>query len=62
MSRDRVFAVVLLLIAFVSLASSKAFNFLDDIPTAAKIGIVVVGAVCGLAGVGLWLRKAPEQP
>ena len=59
MSRDRVLAVVLLLIAFLALAGSKAFPFLRDVPTAAEVTIVVVGVLCGLAGVRLWLRKAP---
>jgi ABC-type Mn2+/Zn2+ transport system permease subunit len=62
MSRDRVLAVLLLLIAFITLAASKAFPFMRDIPEPAKIAVVAIGAVCALAGVGLWLRKAPEQP
>ena len=54
--------MLLLLIAFVTLAASKAFPFVRDFPEPAKIAVVAIGAVCALAGVGLWLRKAPEQP
>jgi ABC-type Mn2+/Zn2+ transport system permease subunit len=62
MSRDRVFAALLLLIAFATLAASKAFPFVRDFPEPAKIAVVAIGGICALAGVGLWLRKAPEQP
>jgi hypothetical protein len=59
-SRNRVFAVVLLIVAFAGLAASKAFPFLDDVPSAAKTAIAVVSAGCGLAGVALWFRKPSE--
>ncbi|RKR92184.1 hypothetical protein BDK92_6618 [Micromonospora pisi] len=59
---QRVLAVILLLIAFLALAASKAFPFLDDIPGVAKSAIAVAGAACGLTGVWLWLRKTPDQP
>jgi hypothetical protein len=62
MSRDRILAVLLLLIAFATLVASRALPVLDDVPGPAKVAIVVVGVVCGLAGVGLWLRKGSEQP
>ena len=55
----RVAAVALLLIAFLTLAASRAFPFLNDIPEIAKTAIVVVGAASALAGVYLWTRKAP---
>ncbi|MFY1674968.1 hypothetical protein ACN27G_34350 [Plantactinospora sp. WMMB334] len=61
MTRQRIVAVLLLLIAFVALALSRAFPFLDDLPTLAKSAITVAGAVCALTGVWLWLRKAPQR-
>lgn len=60
MSRDRVIAALLLLVAFLALAGVKAFPFLRDIPEAAQVTTVVLGVVCGLVGVRLWLRKAPD--
>jgi hypothetical protein len=56
---QRVIAVVLLLVALLALAASRAFPFLDDIPGAVETVIVLLGVACGLAGVYLWLRKAP---
>ena len=56
---QRFVAVFLLLIAFLTLAASRAFPFLDDLPGLVETGIVVVGVACGLGGVYLWLRKAP---
>ena len=61
MNRDRIVAGVLLLIALLSLAASKAAPFLDDAPAAARTAIVILGVVCGLGGVWLWLRRSPEQ-
>jgi len=61
MVRQRVLAVLLLLIAFVALALSRAFPFMDDVPGLAKSAIAVGGAACALAGVWLWVRKAPGQ-
>ncbi|WP_422771991.1 hypothetical protein ACN28C_02465 [Plantactinospora sp. WMMC1484] len=61
MTRQRILAVLLLLIAFVALALSRAFPFLDDFPTLAKSAIAVAGAACGLTGVWLWLRRTPER-
>lgn len=52
-------AVPLLLVGFATLAASRAFPFLDDIPELVKSAVVVVGVACGVAGVWLWLRKAP---
>ena len=60
MSRDRVLAICLFLVAFLALAASKALPFLRDVPEAAQVTIVVVGVVCGLIGVRLWLRKTPD--
>ncbi|WP_141909761.1 hypothetical protein [Micromonospora sp. A202] len=61
MTRDRIVAGLLLVIALLSLAASKAAPFLDDAPTAARTAIVILGVVCGLGGVWLWLRQTPEQ-
>ena len=60
MSPQRVGAVVLFLIAFLALAASRAFPFLDDIPGVVETAIVLVGVSCGLAGAFLWLRKTPD--
>ncbi|MFF5171210.1 hypothetical protein ACFY3U_01065 [Micromonospora sp. NPDC000089] len=61
MNRQRVLAVVLLLVAFLALVASRAFPFLDDLSGVAKVGIAVAGAAFALAGVWLWLRKTPES-
>jgi hypothetical protein len=61
MNRQRALAVVLLLIAFLTLAASRAFPFLDDISGGTETAIVVFGAACALTGVWLWLRK-PVKP
>jgi hypothetical protein len=61
MNRQRSLAVVLLLIAFLTLVASRAFPFLDDISGAAKVAIVLAGAACALTGVWLWLRKGSES-
>ncbi|MET8086659.1 hypothetical protein [Micromonospora sp. NPDC005237] len=61
MTRVRFIAGLLLVVALLSLAASKAAPFLDDAPAAARTAIVVVGVVCGLGGVWLWLRRSPEQ-
>lgn len=61
MIRQRVLAVLVLLIAFLALALSRAFPFLDELPGLAKSAIAFAGAACGLAGVWLWLRKTPER-
>ncbi|MDW5328325.1 hypothetical protein [Plantactinospora sp. KLBMP9567] len=58
----RVLAVVLLLIAFITLAASRAFPILDDVSGVAKSAIAVAGAACVLVGVWLWVRKTPDQP
>ena len=55
---QRSVAVVLILFAFLALAASKAFPFLDDVPGLVKTAVAVVGAACGLTGVYLWVRKA----
>jgi hypothetical protein len=62
MTRQRVLAAILLLIAFLTLAASRAFPFLDDLSGAAESAIVGAGAACALAGVWLWLRKTPDRP
>ncbi|MET8092095.1 hypothetical protein [Micromonospora sp. NPDC005220] len=61
MTRDRIVAGLLLVVALLSLAASKAAPFLDDAPLAARAAIVVLGVACGLGGVWLWLRRSPEQ-
>lgn len=58
MLRDRILAVLLLVVALAGLTASKTFPFLDDFPEPAEIAVVIVGAASGLAGVWLWLRKA----
>jgi hypothetical protein len=58
---QRSVAVVLFLAAFLALAASRAFPFLDDIPGVIETAIVVLGVVCALAGVYLWLRKSPDS-
>jgi hypothetical protein len=60
MIRQRVLAVVLLLIAFLALAASHTFPFLDDLSGVAESAIAVVGAACALAGVWLWMRRTPD--
>jgi len=49
-------AVVLLIVAFLGLAASRAFPFLDDIPGLVKTAIACAAAACALAGVYLWVR------
>jgi hypothetical protein len=61
MSPQRVVAVVLFLLAFLTLAASRAFPFLDDIPGVVETVVVLVGVSCGLAGVYLWLRETPDS-
>lgn len=61
MPGSRILAVVLLAVALAGLAASKAFPFLDDVPTALKAAIAAVGAACGLIGVWLWLRSTPSK-
>lgn len=61
MTRQRILAVLLLLIAFLALALSRAFPVLDDLPTLAKSAITVAGAACALTGVWLWFRKTPDR-
>ena len=61
MNRQRSLAVVLLAIAFLTLAASRAFPFLDGIPGVAEFAIAVAGAACALTGVWLWLRKGPKS-
>ncbi|WP_320065107.1 hypothetical protein [Micromonospora sp. RTGN7] len=58
---QRVLAVLLLLIAFVALALSHTFSFLDDLSELGETAVVVAGAVCGMAGVSLWFRKTSGQ-
>jgi hypothetical protein len=60
MNRQRVAAVVLLFIAFLALVAVRAFPFLDDLSGVAETAVAVGGAACGLSGVYLWLRKAPN--
>ena len=59
---QRLAAVVLMLVAFLALAASRAFAFLDDVSGAVQTAIVLTGVVCALAGVFLWLRRAPGSP
>lgn len=59
MNPQRLGAIALLVIAFLTMAASRAFPFLDDISGVAKTAVVIVGAACGLAGVYLWVRKTP---
>jgi hypothetical protein len=61
MFRQRALAVALLLVAFLALAASRAFPFLDDISGVAKVAIALTGAACALAGAWLWLRKTPDS-
>ncbi|GAB3085771.1 hypothetical protein [Micromonospora schwarzwaldensis] len=61
MTGQRVLALVLFVVAFLALAASRAFPFLDDVPAAAKVGIAVAGAACLLVGVWLWQRASPES-
>jgi hypothetical protein len=58
---QRLVAVLLFLVAFLALAASRAFPFLDDIPGVVEMAVVLVGVACGLAGVYLWLRKTPDS-
>ena len=60
MSPHRIVAVVLFVIAFLTLAASRAFPFLADLSGAVKTAIVVFGAICVLAGVRLWSRNMPD--
>lgn len=60
MIRRRAFAVVLLVIAFLTLAATRAFPFLGDVSGLTETAIVFAGVACGLAGVWLWTRKTPE--
>lgn len=54
---NRVIAVVLFAVALLALAGRRAFPFMDDVPGLVKTAVAVAGALCGLAGVHLWLRK-----
>jgi len=58
-NQHRAAAVALFLVAFLALAASRAFPFMDDIPGVVETAIVLLGAVCALAGVYLWRRKSP---
>jgi hypothetical protein len=58
---QRSVAVVLFLAAFLALAASRAFPFLDHIPGVIETAIVLLGVVFALAGVYLWLRKSPDS-
>ncbi|MCZ7438175.1 hypothetical protein O7598_17325 [Micromonospora sp. WMMC241] len=60
MTPQRVLAVVLFVLAFLALAATRAFPFVDDLSGVAKSAVAVVGAACLLAGVALWMRKPPE--
>jgi hypothetical protein len=62
MTAQRVIAVILLLIAFLALAASRAFPFLDGLSGAAESAIAMAGAACALTGVWLWLRRTPDRP
>ena len=59
MTRQRIGAIFLLLIAFLTLVASRAFPFLDDISGVTETAIALVGAACALLGTYLWLRKTP---
>lgn len=59
MTRHRIGAVVLLLIAFLALVASQAFPFLDDISGMTETAVVLAGAACALLGVSLWVRNTP---
>ncbi|MGK5678762.1 hypothetical protein [Actinoplanes sp. URMC 104] len=52
-------AVVLFVVAFLALAGSRAFPFMDDLPGVIEAAVVLVGAMCALAGVYLWPRRSP---
>jgi hypothetical protein len=58
---QRLVALVLFLAAFLALAASRAFPFLDDIPGVVETALALLGAVCALAGVYLWLRKSHDS-
>jgi hypothetical protein len=58
---QRVIAIVLLLIAFVAVGASHAFQLLDDLPELVETAIVIVGVGCALVGVRLWFRKTPAS-
>ena len=60
-SPHRVVAVILFAIAILTLAASRALPFLVDIPGAVQAAIVVVGVVCVVVGVRLWLRKTSDM-
>ncbi|MEV0730313.1 MULTISPECIES: hypothetical protein [Polymorphospora] len=55
MSR-RILAVLLLLVAFAALVAQRMFPFLADAPWALRTAVTVVGVVCLLVAVSLWLR------
>ena len=59
MTRQRIGAIVLLLIAFLALVAGRAFPFLGDISGVAEPAIALGGAACALLGTFLWLRKTP---
>jgi ABC-type Mn2+/Zn2+ transport system permease subunit len=61
MNPQRLAAIVLLVIAFLTLAASRALPFRDDVSGAAEAAIVIGGVVCALAGVYLWVRQAPDS-
>jgi asparagine N-glycosylation enzyme membrane subunit Stt3 len=54
---QRLVAVVLFLVAFLTLAASRAFPFLDDVPGVVQTAVVVVGVACGLGGAYLWVAR-----
>jgi hypothetical protein len=54
-------AVVLFLVAILSLAASRAFPFMDNLPGLLEAAVVLLGAVCALAGAYLWLLKSPDS-
>ncbi|MEV4758806.1 hypothetical protein AB0J86_27430 [Micromonospora sp. NPDC049559] len=61
MSRDRILAVLLLLVALAALAAGNAFPFVEDAPWALKSAVAVVGAACLLLGVRLWVRGSGQD-
>ncbi|MEV0610374.1 hypothetical protein AB0I61_28835 [Polymorphospora rubra] len=52
----RIVAVLLLVVAFAAFVAQWMFPFLDDAPWMLRTGVTVVGVVCLLAAVSLWMR------
>ncbi|MBE1491383.1 hypothetical protein [Plantactinospora soyae] len=61
MTRDRMLAVLLLLVGFAALVSQRFFSFAADAPGALRTSVAVLGAASLLLGVWLWLRRSTER-